>query len=283
MSSPIPVITQQQVTGLLNARPHDSHKGIFGTVGVIGGATGMTGAALLAARAALKLGAGCVHVVLLADDAPVVDFVQPELMIHDASAAQPLPTCTVLAIGCGMGRGMSAQKRLYDALHGEAALVLDADALNILALRPDLHTVLRARNSATVLTPHPGEAARLLNCSSAEVQADRAASVQKLKLMFGCALVLKGADSLCITRDGQMFVNTTGNPGMSTPGMGDVLSGMIAAFIAQGLSADDALLLAVHLHGAAGDELAKQTAIGMTATEVTDQARRLLNIWTSQS
>ena len=193
----------------------------------------------------------------------------------------PAPPARVIEIGCGMGRGMYAQKRLYDALHSEAALVLDADALNILAQRPDLHTLLRARDSATVLTPHPGEAARLLNCSSAEVQADRAASVQKLKLMFGCALVLKGAGSLCITRDGQMFVNTTGNPGMSAPGMGDVLSGMIAAFIAQGLSADDALLLAVHLHGAAGDELAKHTAIGMTATEVTDQARILLNQWLS--
>lgn len=278
MSSPITVITQQQAASRLRARPLDSHKGNFGTAGVIGGAAGMTGAALLAARAALKLGAGCVHVGLLTDNAQSVDYMQPELMIHDAAA---LPPCTVLAIGCGMGRGMTAQKQLYDALHSEAALVLDADALNILAQRPDLHALLRARDSATVLTPHPGEAARLLNCSSAEVQADRAASAQKLNLMFGCALVLKGADSLCITRDGQMFVNTTGNSGMSAPGMGDVLTGMIAAFIAQGLSANDALLLAVHLHGAAGDALGAQgIAIGMTATEVTDQARLLLNIWT---
>lgn len=280
MSSPIPVITQHQVARMLHTRPHDSHKGIFGAVGVIGGASGMTGAALLAARAALKLGAGCVHVGLLTDNAPAVDCIQPELMIHNASAA--LPPCTVLAVGCGMGRGMHAQKRLYDALHGEAALVLDADALTILAQRPDLHTVLRARGNATVLTPHPGEAARLLGCSSAEVQADRAASVQKLNRMFGCALVLKGADSLCVTRDARLFVNNTGNPGMSAPGMGDVLTGMIAAFIAQGLSADDALLLAVHLHGAAGDALAKQgIAIGMTATELTGQARTLLNLWLS--
>lgn len=280
MSSPITVITQQQAASRLRARPLDSHKGNFGTAGVIGGAAGMTGAALLAARAALKLGAGCVHVGLLTDNAQSVDYMQPELMIHDAAA---LPPCTVLAIGCGMGRGMTAQKQLYDALHSEAALVLDADALNILAQRPDLHALLRARDSATVLTPHPGEAARLLNCSSAEVQADRAASAQKLNLMFGCALVLKGADSLCITRDGQIFVNTTGNSGMSAPGMGDVLTGMIAALIAQGMSADDALLLAVHLHGAAGDAMASQgIAIGMTATEVTDMARRLLNQWAAK-
>lgn len=306
MSSPIPVITQHQVAGLLHARPHDSHKGIFGTVGVIGGAAGMIGAALLAGRAALKMGAGCVHVVLLADNAPTVDLVQPELMLHKADFVMPAPDYSIrgqaaagiqfdknagfplsrerqiLVVGCGMGCDMSAQKYLYDALHSEAALVLDADALTILAQRPDLHTLLRARGSATVLTPHPGEAARLLNCSSAEVQADRAASAQILGRMFGCTLVLKGADSLCVTRDARLFMNNTGNPGMSAPGMGDVLTGMIAAFIAQGLSADDALLLAVHLHGAAGDELAKcGITVGMTATELTGQARTLLNLWLS--
>lgn len=298
MSSPIPVITQHQVAGLLPARPRDSHKGIFGTVGVIGGAAGMTGAALLAGRAALKMGAGCVHVVLLADNAPTVDLVQPELMLHKADFVMPAQAGIqfdknagfplsrerqILVVGCGMGCDMSAQKYLYDALHSEAALVLDADALTILAQRPDLHTLLRARGSATVLTPHPGEAARLLNCSSAEVQADRAASAQKLGRMFGCTLVLKGADGLCVTRDARLFVNNTGNPGMSAPGMGDVLTGMIAAFIAQGLSADDALLLAVHLHGAAGDEMAKcGITVGMTATELTGQARTLLNQWLSK-
>ena len=280
--SPKPII-QSQVAALLPKRPRDSHKGLFGTVAVIGGATGMIGAPLMAARAALKMGAGCVHVGLLADNAPGVDLLQPELMLHSASAALQLPNVNVLAVGCGMGHDMVAQKILYDALHSKAALVLDADALNILAQSPDLRTLLIAREAACVLTPHPGEAARLLACGTKEIQADRVAAVTQLAQQLRCSLVLKGADSLCATRGGWLFVNTTGNPGMSSAGMGDVLTGMIAAFIAQGLTADNALLLAVHLHGAAGDALAQQHAtIGMTATEVTEWARWLLNQWMSK-
>lgn len=276
-------INQSQVAKFLPKRPRDSHKGLFGTVAVIGGASGMVGAPLMAARAALKLGAGCVHVGLLADNAPGVDLLQPELMLHGASAALALPGVDVLAVGCGMGHDMTAQKILYDALHSQAALVLDADALNMLALRPDLRGLLAARAAACVLTPHPGEAARLLACSTAEVQADRVAAAQRLAQQLRCSVVLKGADSLCATRDGKLYVNQTGNAGMSSAGMGDVLTGMIAAFIAQGLSADDALLLAVHLHGAAGDALAQQQAtLGMTATEVTEWARWLLNQWACQ-
>ncbi|MFA6971210.1 MAG: NAD(P)H-hydrate dehydratase [Gallionella sp.] len=291
------VIKQSQVAKLLPERPKDSHKGLFGTVTVIGGASGMTGAALLAGRAALKLGAGCVHVVLLADNAPVVDFVQPELMIHSASdqfCPNPHPNpppergetnvrnifnSDVLVVGCGMGHDTTAKQMLHLALQGTATLVLDADALNLIAMHPDLYELLIARKNPTVLTPHPGEAARLLGCSTAEIQNNRIASVQQLAERFACSVVLKGAHSLCATSRG-LFVNQTGNPGMSGPGMGDALSGMIAALIAQGLSVDDALLLAVHLHGAAGDELAKlNITTGMTATEVTDQARLLLNQW----
>jgi len=271
-------ITQKQIVKLIPKRPHDSHKGLFGNVVILGGKSGMVGAPLMAARAALKLGAGCVHVGLLAENAPRVDIVQPELMLHAASDALRLPDITVLAIGCGMGTDLGAHKILYDALHSEAAVVLDADALNILALRPDLRELLAARKTPTVLTPHPGEAARLLACDISDVQANRHAAAAELRRKFHGSVVLKGADSVCATRDGKLFVNTTGNPGMSTAGMGDVLTGMIAAFIAQGLGADDALMLAVYLHGAAGDELAKQQAsIGMTATEVTEWARWLFN------
>ena len=271
-------ITQDRVMASFPKRPRDSHKGMFGSVAVIGGASGMIGAPLLAARAALKLGAGCVHVGLLADNAPGFDPLQPELMLHSAADALRLPGVDVFAIGCGLGRGMAAQELLHDALNSNAALVLDADALNILAQRPDLCAMLLVRQAATVLTPHPGEAARLLACEIGEVQADRVAAVHQLAQKFGCSVVLKGASSLCATRDGRLFVNQTGNPGMSAAGMGDVLTGMIAAFIAQGMTADDALLLAVHLHGAAGDALAEQQAtIGMTATEVTEWARWLLN------
>ena len=314
--TPIP-INKAQVIANFPKRPRDSHKGMFGSVAVIGGATGMVGAPLLAARAALKLGAGCVHVGLLADNAPVVDTVQPELMLHGATdllCPSPLPKSLplsnslpqagertneksnlessgegtnvknnfdVLAIGCGMGTSKAAYKLLYEALKFKTPIVLDADALNLLASHADLQDDLRARNHPSVLTPHPGEAARLLACGIGEIQADRIAAVQQLAQKFACSAVLKGADSLCATRDGRLFVNQTGNPGMSAAGMGDVLTGMIAAFIAQGMSADDALLLAVHLHGVAGDALAEQrAAIGMTASEMTEWARWQLNQWT---
>lgn len=299
MSQRIPVLMQKQVMANFPERPRDSHKGMFGTVAVIGGASGMVGAPLLAARAALRMGVGIVHVGFLADNAPVLDLVQPELMLHrahDLFFPHPNPppggegadvknmfNPDVLAIGCGLGHNTAAQKILYEALKRDTALVLDADALNILAGRFDLQDDLRARKTLSILTPHPGEAARLLCCSTGEVQADRIAAVRYLAQKFACSVVLKGADSLIATRDGKLFINKTGNPGMSAAGLGDVLTGMIAAFIAQGMSADDALLLAVHLHGAAGDALAQQiAAIGMTASEVTDWARWLLNQWQSK-
>lgn len=271
-------ISEKQVSGFIKPRPKDSHKGMFGTVSVIGGSNGMVGAALLAGRAALKLGAGCVHVGLLADNAPDIDAQMPELMLN--SAAEILKSCKsdVLIVGCGLGHNLAAQKLLYDALLLDVPTVLDADALHIIALRPDLRSTLHTRKTATVFTPHPGEAAHLLACSVADIQADRVEAVRKLAKKLNGSVVLKGSGSLCATRDGKLYLNTTGNPGMSSAGMGDVLSGMIAAFIAQGLTADEALLLAVHLHGAAGDALAQQQAtIGMSATEVTEWARWLLN------
>src|SRR3989338_7101465 len=207
-------ITQDRVMASFPKRPRDSHKGMFGSVAVIGGASGMVGAPLLAARTALKLGAGCVHVGLLAGNAPGGDPLR-------------LPGVDVFAIGCGLGRGMAAQELLHDALNSNAALVLDADALNILAQRPDLCAMLLVRQAATVLTPHPGEAARLLACEIGKVQADRVAAVRQLAQKFACSVVLKGASSLCATRDGRLFINQTGNPGMSAAGMGDVLTGMI--------------------------------------------------------
>ncbi|WP_283743592.1 NAD(P)H-hydrate dehydratase [Sideroxydans sp. CL21] len=271
-------ITSKQVATFLKPRPKDSHKGLFGTVTVIGGAEGMLGAALLAGRASLKMGAGCVHVGLLADKMPMVDMRVPELMLHPAGAALASTKPDVLVIGCGLGRSLSAQKLLYDALLLDIALVVDADALNLIAQRPDLRSMLHGRKAPAVFTPHPGEAAHLLACSTEDIQKDRAAAVRELARRLNGSVVLKGAGSLCATRGGKLHINQTGNPGMSSAGMGDVLSGMIAAFIAQGLDADEALLLAVHLHGAAGDELAKQQAtLGMSATEVTEWARWLLN------
>lgn len=284
MSRSPPALTRNKVIANFPKRPRDSHKGMFGTVTVIGGASGMVGAALLAGRAALKLGTGCVHVGLLAQNAPCVDPVQPELMLHSAADLLQRRDPGVVAIGCGMGVTSPAYALLYQALQLGCPLVLDADALNLLARHADLRDDLRKRKGAAVLTPHPGEAAHLLACGTREIQADRAAAVRQLAQQFGCSVVLKGAHSLCATRDGKLFVNRTGNPGMGSPGMGDALTGMIAAFIAQGLGADNALLLAVHLHGAAGDELAQQgIVLGMTASEVIEWARWLLNRWTQDA
>jgi len=280
MNKEIQTLTQKQVIASFPKRPRDSHKGLFGTVAIIGGDTGMIGAPLLAARAALKLGAGCVHAGLLAENVPGVDMLQPELMLHSASAALQLSGVDVFAIGCGLGTSISAQKILYEALMRNTALVIDADALNLLARQPDLQDDLRSRKAVSVLTPHPGEAARLLECDIKEIQAYRTAAVRELAQKFKCAVVLKGAGSLCATHPGKIYLNNTGNPGMSSAGMGDVLTGMIAAFISQGMNADDAMLLAVHLHGAAGDALVQQgISIGMTASDVTEWARWLLNQW----
>jgi len=288
MKARLSAITQERVAALLKPRPGDSHKGLFGTVVVIGGASGMAGAALLAGRAALRLGAGCVHVGFLAENAPAVDMAQPELMLHRAQEALrllPPPghgANGVLAIGCGLGREPIAQKIVLDVLQKGALLVLDADALNLIAAHAKLRELLRAREAPSLVTPHPGEAARLLGISPAEVQADRAHAAWRLSKELRCGVVLKGAGTVCATRDGKLFLNQTGNPGMSAPGMGDVLTGMIAALMAQGLYPDEAMLLAVHLHGAAGDALAGEgLRMGMTASEVTEQARWLLNQWAS--
>jgi hydroxyethylthiazole kinase-like uncharacterized protein yjeF len=187
---------------------------------------------------------------------------------------------TVLVVGCGLGQSPAAQKVLYDALLLDMPLVLDADALNLIAQRPDLRAMLHTRKAASVCTPHPGEAARLLACKVEDIQKDRPGAAHALAQRLKSSVVLKGSESLCATRDGKLHLNKTGNPGMSSAGMGDVLSGIIAGLMAQGLDADEALLLGVHLHGAAGDELAKQQAtLGMSATEVTEWARWLLNRW----
>ncbi len=273
-------ITQKQAIARFPKRPRDSHKGQFGTVGIVGGNHGMIGAALLAGRAAFKLGAGVVHIGLLADKMPAVDMRMPELMLHPARIVLDLPRIDILVIGNGLGRDLGAQKLLHDAIKRDVALVLDADALNILADRPDLRSMLYERKAATVLTPHPGEAARLLHIDIEAVQAARAESSLEIARRYHGSVALKGANTLIANRDGQVWQNKTGNPGMSNAGMGDALAGIIAALLAQGMAADDALQLAVHLHGAAGDALAEQTAtIGMSATEVTEWARWLLNQW----
>jgi hydroxyethylthiazole kinase-like uncharacterized protein yjeF len=262
----------------LKPRPVDSHKGDFGNVGIIGGAPGMAGAALLAGRAALAMGAGRVYVGLL-DDRLAVDFAAPELMLATPERVLALAPPGCLVVGPGLGLGAAARAWLESALAASLPLLLDADALSLVALDPDLSARLRARSAPTLLTPHPGEAGRLLDRSSDAVQADRSAALGDLVAGYGSGVVLKGAGSLIGFPDRPAWRNRTGNPGMAAPGMGDVLAGMIAALVAQGLELEQAALLGVYLHGEAGDQAAEAGLgpVGLSAGEVALQARTVLN------
>lgn len=240
----------------------------------------MVGAALLAGRAALWLGAGRVYVGLL-DERLAVDALQPELMLTRPEAVLGLSPPGCLVVGPGMGRSEPAAHLMHTALHAQLPLLVDADGLNLLAASPVLQATLHERAAPTVLTPHPGEAGRLLGVGAGQVQADRMASVRALVERHGCLVVLKGAGTLVYGPGGRLWHNPTGNPGMAAPGMGDVLSGMIAALIAQGLTPEQAAVLGVHLHGASGDAAVESGSgpIGLTAGEVAHTARRLLNRW----
>ena len=263
---------------VLPARRANTHKGDYGSVGIIGGAPGMAGAALLAGRAALQLGAGRVYVGLIGDAAPGYDPVQPELMLRLAHEILRLDHLNAYAVGPGLGQTPQAHQLLTSVLQINQPMVLDADALNMVAAAADLQRLILKRAAPTLLTPHPAEAARLLASDTARVQADRVAAACAIARQYRSPVVLKGAGSICALPDGKWFINTTGNPGMASAGMGDVLSGILAALLAQQVDATTALLAAVHMHGAAGDAVAQtQGPTGMTAGACITAARRLLN------
>ena len=269
------------VANLLAPRPRNSHKASFGSVGIIGGAAGMTGAALLAARAALRLGAGRVYLGLLDCNAWPLDPQQAELMLRKVEDLFEVPHLSCLVVGPGMGQSALALQWLTRAIASELPLVLDADALNLLAQTPALQTQLTQRKAPTLVTPHPAEAARLLKIDTNAVRRQRIETATTLATRFNCCAVLKGAGSICAEANGNWYINSSGNPGLASAGTGDVLAGMIGAFLAQGLSARDALLLSLYLHGAAADALVEKGIgpIGLTASELIDAARRLLNQW----
>lgn len=263
-------------------RAINSHKGNYGSVGVIGGSTGMVGAALLAGKSALKLGAGRVYVGLIAEDTLTVSVEQPELMIHPIDHLFALNHINSLIVGPGLGNELAACVHLEKALQQSIPIVLDADALNLLARYPELQEIVSQRKLSTILTPHAAEAARLLEVDTSIVQANRIKAAENLVKKFNCSVLLKGAGSICMLSKHNVYFNSTGNPGLSSAGTGDILCGMIAAFIAQNLEPENALLLAVYLHGAAADALLKTLhgPIGMTASEIIDSARSLINQWT---
>lgn len=262
-------------------RPADSHKGMFGSIGIIGGSAGMTGAALLAGTAALKLGAGRVYLGLLAASVIGVDTAQPELMLRPIHALFQTGHLNCLVVGPGLGSDPDARFWLDCALKSNLPLVLDADALNLIAAWPAIGSLLRNRKAPSILTPHPAEAARLLSVDTGRIQQNRMAAAQSLVDKFNCCVVLKGSGSICATPDGKRYINTSGNPGLSSAGTGDILTGMIGAMLAQGASPENSLLLSVYLHGAAADALQKEHGgpVGMTASEIPVAARNLLNWW----
>ncbi len=273
-------IDRDALSALFAPRGQDTHKGSFGTVGVVGGGPGMTGAALLAARAALKTGAGKVLVGFVQESSPLpCDPLQPELMLRDfRSLLEEDWGVTTWIAGCGIGTGALAANALSElfVLRREAPLVLDADGLNLLA-RGDINPNWGA--GPVILTPHPAEAARLLGTSTDQIQRDRPVAARRLAERFRSWIVLKGAGTVVCAPDGALRINTTGNPGLATAGTGDVLAGMLGSLIAQKLPLDQAVPGAVWLHGAAADALVDQGIgpIGLTAGELADAARRLRN------
>jgi len=269
-------------------RAETAHKGDNGKVLLIGGAARMAGALVLAAKASLYSGAG--WTILMMFDAASAHLVsdQPELMVHDAHLMSPHEALQaiqpdVMAIGPGMGQGPLAQEWLLAALHWQGPLIIDADGLNILASKGELLNILRTRSHPTTLTPHPGEAARLLSCTAEAVQCDRAEAISKLTQLTQCHVVLKGHRSLIMSVGLDIHECMSGNAGMAVGGMGDVLTGCIAALAAQGLHHGldlwQATCLAVELHARAADLMLQEGLgpIGMTPSELTVYLRKVLN------
>lgn len=257
------------------ARPRESHKGSFGHVLIIGGAEGYSGAARLAGEAALRTGAGLVSVATDPQSASTLNQGRPELMVRGIHEQEDLNAllekASIVAIGPGLGQTPWSKGLLDQALGSPLPLVVDADALNL------LNTPIK-RVAPWVMTPHPGEAARLLGTTSQMVQEDRFAAALRLAERFGASIVLKGAGSIIAEQGRLPRVIPLGNPGMASGGMGDVLTGVVAALMAQGLSPFDAATLGTLLHSGAGDLLAQTHGErGLLALDLPPEIRQLLN------
>jgi NAD(P)H-hydrate epimerase len=276
----IELLTPEHVRSLVEPRAPESHKGDFGRVTVIAGSRGKTGAAHLAAMGALRSGAGLVTVATPASCVSIVASMAPELMtepLADAKTGTVVPSAIqsvlelqqdVIACGPGLGRGPAVAEFVRTLIERSTVpLVLDADALTVLAEDPSVLVGREERD--VIITPHPGEMARLTGASIDEVQANRIQVAAEFAATRRLYVVLKGHRTIIATPEGHLFINPTGNAGMATGGTGDVLTGMIAAWLAQLLDAEAACRLAVFLHGAAGD-IAESThgQVSMIATDV---------------
>ncbi len=279
----MPVTAQRldlhDLMALLPRRERDAHKGKFGHVLVIGGDEGFGGAAAMAAEAALRVGAGLVSVATRSSHVSALLARRPELMVKPVDSGQQLEPVldgpSVLVIGPGLGRSPWSEQVLQQAIKSGLPMVVDADALNIIN---EGRVGVGADSSAWVLTPHPGEAARLLNISNAQIQEDRIAACHGIQQRFRCTVLLKGAGTLISAGGDTLALCPYGNPGMATGGMGDVLAGVIGGLLAQGLSAEQATQLGACLHGMAADRVAtKSGERGMMATDLLEPLQRLVN------
>ncbi len=259
------LIDEAAVAELLPPRRRTTHKGQQGSVLVIGGNTGMAGAARMAGEAALRAGAGLVTVATRKENVAAIVGARPELLCRGIDTAQELTAliahADVLAIGPGLGQDVWAQAMFDAALGAQRRTVIDADALNLLAQAP------RA-NTDWILTPHPGEAGRLLGKSAAEVQRDRLGAARAIAARYGCTVVLKGAGSLVVSQEGLPAICDRGNPGMASAGMGDVLTGIVAGVVAQGADLAAAARVGVLVHALAGDMAARRGERGLLATDL---------------
>ena len=269
--SPLSVIGTDEFPRVLRPRVKNSHKGDYGSVAVIGGTDGMIGASILAARAALISGAGRVTLECRAEHAPHVDMVYPEIMF--ATKPVNLEDFDAIVLGCGLGTSAEAKARVIEALNCQKPLILDADALNIIAADIKLQDMVLARRAPTVLAPHPGEAARLLRRDTAGVTADRVAACRELAVQTGAIVVLKGAGTVISMRSSRTWINPTGSPMLATGGSGDVLAGMIGAMFAQGYDMVESVLAAVYFHGLSAEGL----EAGFTAGEIAPNAMALVH------
>jgi len=265
---------REQYASFLKPRPRDWHKGNAGHVLVVGGEQGYIGAPRMAAEAALRVGAGLVTVATHPKHAPFLNLGRPEIMCHgvvsSAALKKLLNKATVVVVGPGLGQSLWSKKMLKTVLQSAHPLVVDADALNLLAAQP-----LMRKN--WILTPHPGEAARLLQQSSDVIQQNRLTALQSIQRKYNGIVVLKGAGTLILAPDTLPALCGSGNPGMATAGMGDVLSGILGGLVAQGIPLADAAPLGVSLHAEAGDLAAQAGERGMVALDLMPYLRVLIN------
>jgi NAD(P)H-hydrate epimerase len=269
------LLDARAIEAALPPRAADAHKGDFGHVLAIGGDAGMGGAIRLAGEAALRVGAGLVSVATRAEHVTALNAARPELMAHGVGGPQELEAlldrANALALGPGLGRRAWGHGLWHTALAAGKACVLDADALNLLCVEA------LPLPAAAVLTPHPGEAARLLGVDARAINADRYAAVRAIAARHGAVTVLKGAGSLIATPSGEVSVCPWGNPGMASGGMGDVLTGIITGLLAQGLDAWTAACCGVALHAQAGDAAARAGQAGTVAADLFAPLRALRN------